>query len=321
MAVMNMVQALNLALRQEMERDKDVVLLGEDVGKDGGVFRVTDGLFDRFGPERVIDTPLAETGIVGAAIGMAAYGLKPVAEIQFMGFIYSAVDQLFSHAARLRARSRGRFTSSLVIRTPYGAGVKALEHHSESTEAIFCQMPGVKVVVPSTPRIAKGLLTAAIRDPDPVLFLEPTRLYRMIKEEVDDIDYTTPLGVARTAQQGNEVTVIAWGSMLQRTLQAVQGFDAEVIDLLTLSPFDEEAVLRSAAKTGRVVIVHEAPETCGMGAELSATIAERAMLHLKAHIVRVAAPDVVLPLPKLESAYLPSIEKIRKGIESVLKYS
>jgi pyruvate dehydrogenase E1 component beta subunit len=321
MAVMNMVQALNLALRQEMERDKDVVLLGEDVGKDGGVFRVTDGLFDRFGPERVIDTPLAETGIVGAAIGMAAYGLKPVAEIQFMGFIYSAVDQLFSHAARLRARSRGRFTSSLVIRTPYGAGVKALEHHSESTEAIFCQMPGVKVVVPSTPRIAKGLLTAAIRDPDPVLFLEPTRLYRMIKEEVDDIDYTTPLGVARTAQQGNEVTVIAWGSMLQRTLQAVQGFDAEVIDLLTLSPFDEEAVLRSAAKTGRVVIVHEAPETCGMGAELSATIAERAMLHLKAPIVRVAAPDVVLPLPKLESAYLPSIEKIRKGIESVLKYS
>jgi pyruvate dehydrogenase E1 component beta subunit len=321
MAVMNMVQALNLALRQEMERDKDVVLLGEDVGKDGGVFRVTDGLFDRFGPERVIDTPLAETGIVGAAIGMAAYGLKPVAEIQFMGFIYSAVDQLFSHAARLRARSRGRFTSSLVIRTPYGAGVKALEHHSESTEAIFCQMPGVKVVVPSTPRIAKGLLAAAIRDPDPVLFLEPTRLYRMIKEEVDDIDYTTPLGVARTAQQGNEVTVIAWGSMLQRTLQAVQGFDAEVIDLLTLSPFDEEAVLRSAAKTGRVVIVHEAPETCGMGAELSATIAERAMLHLKAPIVRVAAPDVVLPLPKLESAYLPSIEKIRKGIESVLKYS
>ncbi len=321
MAVMNMVQALNLALRQEMERDKDVVLLGEDVGRDGGVFRVTEGLFDRFGPERVIDTPLAEIGIVGAAIGMAAYGLKPVAEIQFMGFIYAAVDQLFSHAARLRSRSRGRFTSSLVVRTPYGAGVKALEHHSESTEAIFCQMPGVKVVVPSTPRTAKGLLVAAIRDPDPVLFLEPTRLYRMLKEEVEEIDYTTPLGVARTVQQGAEVTVIAWGSMLQRTLQAVQGFDAEVIDLLTLNPFDEETVLRSAAKTGRVVIVHEAPETCGLGAELSATIAERAMLHLRAPIVRVTAPDVVLPLPKLENAYLPTIEKIRKGIESVLKYS
>ena len=321
MAVMNMVQALNLALKQEMARDKDVVLLGEDVGKDGGVFRVTDGLFDQFGPERVIDTPLAETGIVGAAIGMAAYGLKPVAEIQFMGFIYSAVDQLFSHAARLRSRSRGRFTSSLVIRTPYGGGVKALEHHSESTEAIFSQMPGVKVVVPSTPRTAKGLLVAAIRDPDPVLFLEPTRLYRMIKEEVEEIDYTTPLGVARTVQQGSAVTVIAWGSMLQRTLQAAQGFDAEVIDLLTLNPFDEETVLRSAAKTGRVVIIHEAPETGGMGAELSATIAERAMLHLKAPIVRVTAPDVVLPLPKLENAYLPTIEKIRKGIESVLKYS
>ncbi len=321
MAVMNMVQALNLALRQEMEQDKDVVVLGEDVGRDGGVFRVTDGLFGRFGAERVIDTPLAETGIVGAAIGMAAYGLKPVAEIQFMGFIYSAIDQFFSHAARLRSRSRGRFGTSLVIRTPYGAGVKALEHHSESTEAIFCQMPGIKVVVPSTPSLAKGLLVSAIRDPDPVLFLEPTRLYRMIKEEVDEIDYTTPLGVARTVQQGKDVTVIAWGSMLQRTLKAVEGFDTEVIDLLTLNPFDEETVLRSAAKTGRIVIVHEAPETCGVGAELSATIAERAMLHLKAPIVRVTAPDVVLPLPKLENHYLPSIEKIRKGIESVMQYS
>ncbi|HEX9021431.1 MAG TPA: alpha-ketoacid dehydrogenase subunit beta, partial [Nitrospirota bacterium] len=184
MATMNTVQALNSALREEMERDKDVVVLGEDVGKDGGVFRVTDGLFDKFGPERVIDTPLAETGIVGAAIGMAAYGLKPVAEIQFMGFIYAAVDQLFSHAARIRSRSRGRFTAPLVVRTPYGGGVKALEHHSESTEAIFCHMPGVKVVVPSSPRIAKGLLLSSIRDPDPVLFLEPTRLYRMIKEDV-----------------------------------------------------------------------------------------------------------------------------------------
>jgi pyruvate dehydrogenase E1 component beta subunit len=320
MATVNMVQALNLALREEMDRDKDVVVLGEDVGKDGGVFRVTDGLFARFGPERVIDTPLAETGIVGAAVGMAAYGLKPVVEIQFMGFIYAAIDQLFSHAARIRARSRGRFTGSLVIRTPYGSGIKALEHHSESTEALFCQMPGVKVVVPSSPRIAKGLLLSAIRDPDPVLFLEPTRLYRLIKEDLPDAEYTIPLGKARIAREGKDVTVIAWGSMLHRTLQAVEGFDAEVIDLMTLNPFDEEAVLQSAKKTGRVVVVHEAPATCGLGAEISATIAEHAMLHLKAPIVRVTGYDVVLPLPKLEDYYLPSIEKIRKGIETVLKY-
>ncbi|HTF99535.1 MAG TPA: alpha-ketoacid dehydrogenase subunit beta [Nitrospirota bacterium] len=320
MAVMNMVQALNLALREELERDKDVVILGEDVGKDGGVFRVTDGLFDRFGPERVIDTPLAETGIAGAAVGMAAYGLKPVVEMQFMGFIYSAIDQIFSHAARLRSRSRGRFTIPLVIRTPYGGGVKALEHHSESTEALFCHMPGVKVVVPSSPRTAKGLLLASIRDPDPVVFLEPTRLYRLVKEEVPEIDYTTPLGKARIAREGKDVTVIAWGSMLQRTMKAVEGLDVEVIDLMTVSPFDEETVLQSAKKTGRVVIVHEAAVTCGLGAELSATIAEFAMLHLRAPIVRVAAPDVVLPLPKLEDYYLPSIEKIRKGIETVMKY-
>ena len=317
---MNMVQALNLALREEMERDKDVVVLGEDVGKDGGVFRVTDGLISRFGPERVIDTPLAETGIVGAAIGMAAYGLKPVVEIQFMGFIYSAVDQIFSHAARIRARSRGRYTSSLVIRTPYGGGVKALEHHSESTEAIFCHMPGVKVVVPSSPRMAKGLLLSSIRDPDPVLFLEPTRLYRLIKEDVPEIDYTIPLGKARVVQEGKDCTVIAWGSMLQRTMKAVEGLSAEVIDLVTLCPFDEETVLQSVKKTGRVVIVHEAVATGGLGAELSATIAEQVMLHLKAPIIRITAYDVVFPLSKLEDYYLPSIEKIRKGIETVLQY-
>ncbi len=317
---MNMVQALNLALGQEMERDKDVVVLGEDVGKDGGVFRVTEGLYDRFGPERVIDTPLAETGIVGAGIGMAVYGLKPVVEIQFMGFIYSAIDQLFSHAARIRSRSRGRFTASLVVRTPYVGGVKALEHHSESTEAIFCQMPGMKVVVPSSPSIAKGLLLSSIRDPDPVLFLEPTRLYRMLKEDVPGIDYTIPLGKARIVREGTDVTVIAWGSMLQRAIKAVEGFNAEVIDLITLSPFDEETVLQSAEKTGRVVIVHEAPSMCGLGAELSATIAELAMLHLKAPILRVTSYDVVLPLPKLEDHYLPSIEKIRKAIETVMQY-
>ncbi len=320
MATLNMVQALNLALREEMERDKDVVILGEDVGKDGGVFRVTDGLYNRFGPERVMDTPLGETGIVGAAIGMAAYGLKPVAEIQFLGFIYAAIDQIFSHAARIRARSRGRFTSSLVIRTPYGGGVKALEHHSESTEALFCHMPGVKVVVPSSPRIAKGLLLSSIRDPDPVIFLEPTRLYRLVKEDVPEIEYTTPLGKARIVQEGQDVTVIAWGSMLQRAMKALEGSNAEVIDLMTLSPFDEETVLQSVKKTGRVVIVHEAPATCGLGAEISATIAEQAMLYLKAPIIRVTAYDVVLPLPKLEDHYLPSIEKIRKGVETVLQF-
>jgi pyruvate dehydrogenase E1 component beta subunit len=320
MTTMNMVQALNLALREEMERDKNVVVLGEDVGKDGGVFRVTEGLYSRFGAERVVDTPLAETGIVGAAIGMAVYGLKPVVEIQFMGFIYSAIDQIFSHAARIRARSRGRFTASLVIRTPYGGGVKALEHHSESTEALFCQMPGVKVVVPSSPRIAKGLLLSAIRDPDPIVFLEPTRLYRMIKEDVPEIDYTVPLGKARVVQEGKEVTVIAWGSMLQRTMQAVEGINAEVIDLMTLSPFDEETVLQSVKKTGRVVIVHEAPSTCGLGAELSATIAELAMLHLKAPILRVTSYDVVLPLPKLEDHYLPNVVRIRRALESALQY-
>jgi len=320
MATMNMVQALNLALMEEMERDKDVVVLGEDVGKDGGVFRVTEGLYNRFGAERVMDTPLAETGIVGAAIGMAAYGLKPVVEIQFLGFIYSAIDQIFSHAARIRARSRGRFTASLVIRTPYGGGVKALEHHSESTEALFCQMPGVKVVVPSSPRIAKGLLHSAIRDPDPVVFLEPTRLYRMIKEDVPEIDYTVPLGKARVVREGKDVTVIAWGSMLQRTMQSVEGFNAEVIDLMTLSPFDEETVLQSVKKTGRVVIVHEAISNCGLGAELSATIAEYAMLHLKAPILRVTSYDVVSPLPKLEDYYLPNVARIRKAIEATLQY-
>jgi pyruvate dehydrogenase E1 component beta subunit len=321
MATMNMVQALNLALREEMERDKDVIVLGEDVGKDGGVFRVTEGLFSRFGGERVVDTPLAETGIVGAAIGMAVYGLKPVVEIQFMGFVYSAIDQIFSHAARIRARSRGRFTVPLVIRTPYGGGVKALEHHSESTEALFCQMPGIKVVVPSSPRIAKGLLLSAIRDPDPVVFLEPTRLYRMIKEDVPEIDYTVPIGKARVVREGKDVTVIAWGSMLQRTMQSLEGINAEVIDLMTLSPFDEETVLKSVGKTGRVVIVHEAPSNCGLGAELSATIAELAMLHLKAPILRVTSDDVVLPLPKLEDHYLPSVAKIRKAVETILKYS
>ncbi len=320
MALLNMVQAINLALREEMERDDSVVILGEDVGKDFGVFRVTEGLLEKFGPERIMDTPLAESGIVGTAIGMAAYGLKPVAEIQFMGFIYPAVDQIFSHAARIRSRSRGRFTCPMVIRTPYGAGIKAPELHSESTEALFCHMPGIKVVVPSTPYNAKGLLISSIRDPDPVIFLESTRLYRLIKEDVPEGDYAVELGKARIVREGDEITVVAWGSMLHRVLQAVEGFDAEVIDLMTLSPFDEEAIYKSVKKTGRVVIVHEAAKTCGFGAELSASIAEHAILYLKAPVIRVAGYDTVMPLPKLEDYYVPNTERIQKALNEAMKY-
>jgi pyruvate dehydrogenase E1 component beta subunit len=320
MALMNMVQAINVALREEMERDDSVVMLGEDIGKDGGVFRITDGMIEKFGPERIVDTPLAESCIMGAAIGMAAYGLKPVAEIQFMGFIYPSMDQIFSHASRIRSRSRGRFTCPMVIRTPYGAGIKAPELHSESTEAMFCHMPGIKVVVPSTPSNAKGLLIASIRDPDPVVFLESTRLYRLIKEDVPEGDYTLELGKARIAREGNDMTVVAWGSMLHRVLLAVEGFDAEVIDLMTLSPFDEETLYKSVKKTGRVVIVHEAAKTCGFGAELSASIAEHAVLHLKAPVLRVAGYDAVMPLPKLEDYYVPNVHRIQKALEEVMKY-
>jgi len=320
MARLNMVQAVNLALSQEMSRDERVVLLGEDVGKDGGVFRVTEGLQKRFGVRRVIDTPLSESGIAGAAIGMAAYGLRPVAEIQFMGFIYAAFDQLFSHAARLRSRSRGRFTCPLVVRTPYGGGIKAPELHEESTEALFCHIPGIKVVVPSGPYNAKGLLTAALRDPDPVLFLEPTRLYRLIKEEVPEEEYTIPLGKARIVREGSDVTVIAWGSMLERTLGAVEQYNAEVIDPQTLNPFDIETVIASVRKTGRVVIVHEAVKTCGFGAEIAATLAEEAILHLRAPILRVTAPDVPVPLARLVDHYLPTAERIKAALDEVLTY-
>lgn len=320
MPKLNMVQAINLALKEEMQRDKDVLLLGEDVGKDGGVFRVSEGLLEQFGPERVIDTPLAESGIVGAAIGMAVYGLRPVAEIQFMGFIYPALDQIFSHASRIRSRSRGRFTCPLVVRAPYGAGIKAPELHSESTEALFCHMPGIKVVVPSSPYNAKGLLLSSIRDPDPVIFLESTRLYRSVKEEVPEGEYSIPLGKARIVQEGKDVTLIAWGSMLQRALKAAEGIDADIIDLMTLSPFDEEAIFKSVKKTGRVVIIHEAPKTCGFGAELSATIAEDAMLYLKAPIIRITGFDAVMPFSKLEDYYMPTAERIKKGIQEVMKY-
>jgi len=315
-----MVQAINLALKEEMQRDKNVVILGEDVGKDGGVFRVTEGLLDVFGPGRVMDTPLAESGIAGTAIGMAAYGLRPVAEIQFMGFIYPAVDQIFNHAARIRSRSRGRYSIPLVIRTPYGVGIKAPEHHSESSEAHFCHMPGIKVVMPSSPYNAKGLLISSIRDPDPVVFLESTRLYRMIKEDVPEGEYTIPLGKARIVQEGGDVTVISWGSMLHRVVQAAGNLNAEVIDLMTLNPFNKRTIYSWVKKTGRVVVVHEAPKTGGFGAEIAASIAEEAMLYLKAPIMRVTACDAVLPLPKLEDYYMPTVERITRAIEEVMKY-
>jgi pyruvate dehydrogenase E1 component beta subunit len=320
MAQLNMVQAINQALSQEMARDDRVLLLGEDVARDGGVFRVTEGLLDRFGPERVLDTPLSESAIMGAALGMAAYGLRPVAEIQFMGFSYSAFEQLFAHAARLRSRTRGRYSCPLVVRTPYGGGIKAPELHEESTEAIFCQIPGLKVVAPSGPYSAKGLLLSALRDPDPVLFLEPTRLYRMLKEEVPEGEYLVELGKARVARQGAAVTVVAWGSMLERVLKSLDRYDAEVIDLLTLNPFDAQTILASVRKTGRAVIVHEAARTCGLGAEIAATIAEEAILHLRAPILRVTAPDVPVPLGKLIDHYLPTTAQIQAALDEVLKY-
>lgn len=320
MALLNMVQAINQALSEEMTRDDRVLLLGEDVGRDGGVFRVTEGLQQRFGAERVLDTPLSESAIMGAAIGLAAYGLRPVAEIQFMGFTYSAFEQLFAHAARLRSRSRGRYSCPLVVRTPYGGGIKAPELHEESTEALFCQSPGLKVVVPSGPYSAKGLLLASLRDPDPVLFLEPTRIYRMIKEEVPEGEYLLELGKARVARAGGAVTVIAWGSMLERVLKSVDSYDAEVIDLLTLHPFDRETIVASVRKTGRAVIVHEAIKTCGLGAEIAASLAEEAILHLRAPVLRVTAPDVPVPLAKLMDHYLPSAKEIQAAVEEVLKY-
>lgn len=325
MAKLTMVEAINLALKQEMERDPGVVVLGEDVGKNGGVFRVTQGLYERFGEGRVVDTPLSESAIVGVSIGMAAYGLRPVAEIQFEGFIYAAMEQLISHASRIRTRSRGRYGCPLVVRMPYGGGIRAPEHHSESNEALLVHTPGLKVVVPSTPYEAKGLLTSAIRDPDPVIFMEPKRVYRAIKEEVPEEEYSIPLGQCRIAAEGENVTLIAWGAMLQPTLKAAalmgeRGIRSEVIDLRTLSPLDDETVIESVKKTKRAVIVHEAPRTCGLGAELVARINEKALLYLEAPVERVTGFDTVMPLPKLEHHYLPSVERVVGAIDRALSF-
>lgn len=323
--IANMVQAINQALQLEMERDPRVIVMGEDIGVDGGVFRVTEGLIQKFGGQRVIDTPLAESGIVGAAIGMASFGLRPVAEIQFMGFIYPAFNQIISHLARLRNRTRGRFAAPLVIRTPYGAGVRALEHHSESTEALFCQIPGLTVVVPSTPYDAKGLLISAIRGEDPVIFLEPSRLYRAEKQDIPDAPYEVPLREARVVKEGTDATVLAWGAMIpvvQKAAEAAEkaGVSIEILDLRTLSPLDEDAILKSAKKTGRVLIVHEAPRTCGLGAELAALIGEHALLSLEAPVLRITGQDITIPLSKSEDYYYVSPERISRAIKKLTEF-
>jgi pyruvate dehydrogenase E1 component beta subunit len=325
MAKLNMVEAINLALREEMERNSQVVVLGEDVGKEGGVFRVTDGLQAKFGVDRVIDTPLAEAGIVGVALGMAVNGLIPIAEIQFEGFLYPCLDQINNHIARIRNRSRGRFACPLVIRTPYGGGIHAPEHHSDSPEAILAHMPGIKVVIPSTPYEAKGLLLSCIRDPDPVIFMEPKRIYRAIREEVPEEDYTLPLGKARMVQEGKDVTVIAWGAMVREALRAgeqlkADKIDMEIIDLRTISPMDVEAIVSSVRKTGRCVIVHEAPKTCGVGAEIIALINEKAFLSLQAPVERVTGFDIPVPLPKSEHYYLINPKRIAMAVKKVMNF-
>lgn len=326
MARINMVDAIVQALLQAMDRDPKILVLGEDVGRDGGVFRVTDGLIQRFGEQRVIDTPLAESGIIGMAIGMAIAGYHPVAEIQFSGFVYPAYDQLVSHAARMRNRSRSEFTVPLVVRMPYGGGIRALEHHSESMEAIFAHVPGLKVVIPADPYEAKGLLMAALQEPDPVVFFEPARVYRAIKAEVPEEPYVLPLGKARVVREGKDVTLIAWGAHVRTVKEAAQHLeaegsaDAEVIDVRTISPFDFDTVIASVAKTGRAVVVHEAPRTCGFGAEISAQIMERAVLHLQSPVVRITGFDTVPPLAKLEDYYQPEAETVVEAVRSLLRF-
>jgi pyruvate dehydrogenase E1 component beta subunit len=325
MAKLTMVEAINSALRHEMDKDPRVLILGEDVGKNGGVFRVTQGLFDIFGESRVMDTPLSESAITGVAIGMAVYGLRPIAEIQFEGFVYAAMEQLANHAGRIRTRSRGRYHCPLVVRLPYGGGIRAPEHHSDSNEAYFVHTPGLKVVVPSTPYEAKGLLIAAIRDPDPVIFMEPKKIYRSLKEEVPEDEYVIPLGEARIVLEGTDITLITWGAMLQPTLQAAammekNGTSAEVLDLRTLAPLDTDAMIHSVQKTHRALVVHEAPATCGVGAEIVARINEKALVHLEAPVERVTGFDTVMPLPKLEKYYLPNAERVVGAANRIINF-
>ena len=321
MAILNMIQAINRTLRDEMKRNDKIVVLGEDVGVNGGVFRATDGLIQEFGPNRVLDTPLAESGIIGVSIGMALYGLKPVPEIQFMDFIYPGFDQIESELSKFRYRSGGQFTVPVVIRTPYGGGIKGSHYHSQSTEAFFAHTPGLKVVIPGTPYDAKGLLTSALRDQDPVMFLEPKKIYRTVRGDVPDDDYTVPIGKANVAREGSDAVVFAYGAMLHVAMEAAElaaakGINVEVVDLRTIIPFDIETIMSSVKKTGRVVILHEACKTCGFGAEIAAQIAERGILHLKAPIVRVAGFDVPFPYV-LEDDYMPNASRVLTAIEKV----
>ncbi|MEF8773909.1 MAG: alpha-ketoacid dehydrogenase subunit beta [Halobacteriales archaeon] len=322
---LTLVQAVRDGLRDAMRDDDSVLVMGEDVGENGGVFRATDGLIEEFGSDRVIDTPLAESGIVGTAVGMAAYGLRPVAEIQFMGFIYPAFDQIVSHAARLRTRSRGRFSAPLVVRAPYGGGIRAPEHHSESTEAFFSHMPGLKVVMPSTPYDTKGLLISAIRDPDPVIFLEPKLIYRSFREDVPDEPYEVPIGEAAVRKEGEDVSVFTWGAMARQTLEAAEqleeeGISAEVVDLRTVSPLDEETIVESFEKTGRAAVVHEAPKSGGLAGEIAATIQEQALLYQEAPVERITGFDTPFPLYALEDYYLPEPARIKDGIREVVEF-
>lgn len=319
----SIVQAVQQALQNEMALDETVVVYGEDVGVEGGVFRATVGLQQEFGEERAFDTPLAESAIVGSAIGMAINGFKPVVEMQFLGFIYPAFNQIISHVARFRNRTRGQRHLPMVIRAPYGGGIRALEHHSESTEALFAHIPGLKVVIPSTPYDAKGLLIAAIRDPDPVLFLEPKRIYRAFKQEVPEEAYTLPIGKAKVIQEGDELTVVTWGAMVPDVQKAIAGMEdvsVELIDLRTISPMDRETIVESVKKTGRILIVHEAAKSFGAGAEIMAIVNEKAFLHLEAPPTRLTGFDTIFPLPRGEEHYLPSPARIEKAIRELIAY-
>ncbi len=322
---LTIAQAVRDAMRDEMRLDPTVLVLGEDVGVDGGVFRATDGLIEEFGAERVIDTPLAESGIIGLSVGLAATGFRPVAEMQFMGFVYPAINQLFSHAARMRNRTRGRLTTPMVVRMPYGGGIHPPEHHSESYESLFLNTPGFKVVVPSNPYDAKGLLIAAMRSNDPVLFMEPKRIYRAFREEVPNEAYTVPLGSASIAHTGEDVSLIAWGAMTRvchdaAEVLAVQGVSAEVVDLRSLNPLDRDTFIGSVVKTGRAVVVHEAPKTNGFGAEIVAQINEHALLSLEAPVQRVCGFDVVFPLAHLEKLYLPNRDRVVAAVKKTMEY-
>lgn len=326
MAQITLIEALTMAMAHEMARDPSVVVLGEDVGINGGVFRATAGLSDKFGPVRVLDTPLDETTIAGVAVGMAVQGMKPIAEAQFDGFVYPMVDHIICHAARFRTRTRGRLTCPLVLRIPWGGGIRAPEHHSEANESIFTNVPGLRVVMPSSPSRAYGLLLAAIRDPDPVIFFEPKRIYRQYKEEVADDGEALPLDVCFVLRDGSDVTLVTWGAQVKETLEAAdalarEGISAEVIDVATLKPLDFDTIHESVKKTGRCVIVHEAPRTAGFGAEVSARLAEHAMYDLVAPVERVTGFDTHIPLFRLEMKYLPSVERIVAAAKRTLAAS